>query len=116
MTFQIHHALADVMVQIFDEIYNGSEQFPIRDIHTIRTASVGEHGRGTAIDINANENWYKCFRTGTTVGSFWRPFENPFSITPYGDVVTAFERHGFTWGGDSWRNAVDYMHFSFFGT
>lgn len=115
-TFQIHHALANVMKAIFEDIYNGPERFPIRDIHTIRPGSVGEHGRGTAIDINANENWYMCLRTGTTVGSFWRPFENPFSITPYGDVVTAFERHGFTWGGDSWRNAVDYMHFSYFGT
>ena len=116
MSFPIHHALADVVIAIFDEIYNGPERFPIRDIHTIRPGSTGEHGRGTAIDINANENWYNCFRTGNVVGSFWRPFENPFSITPYGDVVTAFERHGFTWGGDSWRNVVDFMHFSYFGT
>jgi len=116
ISFAIHHALADIMIEIFEEIYAGAEQFPIRDVHTLRPGSIGEHGRGTAIDINANENWYNCLRTGAIVGNFWRPYENPFSITPYGDVVTAFERHGFTWGGDSWRNVVDYMHFSYFGT
>jgi hypothetical protein len=100
---------------IFEEIYNGPEQFPIKDVGSFRTGSTGEHGFGTAIDINYNENYYDNFR-GRTVGSFWMPFENPFSITPYGDVVTAFERHGFVWGGDSWWSAVDYMHFSYYGT
>jgi hypothetical protein len=76
---------------------------------------LSEHNYGTAIDINSNEN-YCLYTNGTTVGSFWKPYENQYSITPYGDVITAFERRGFTWGGDAWNNPKDYMHFSYFGT
>ena len=74
-----------------------------------------EHNGGTAIDINSNEN-YCIYSNGTVVGSHWLPYEDPYSITPYGSVVRAFEKYGFTWGGDAWNSTKDYMHFSYLGT
>ena len=50
-----------------------------------------------------------------TSGSHWTPDEDPLSIPADGDVVRAFKKYGFAWGGDAWTSKVDYMHFSFFG-
>jgi len=104
----VHRAIADVVLTIFTEIYTGTEQFPIYEVGGFRDGS-GDHALGLAIDINANENMY-ISGGGRKVGKLWEPYKNQYSITPYGDVVTSFERHGFAWGGDSWSN-VDYMHF-----
>ena len=112
LNITVHKALADVVLDIFTEIYNSAEQFPIYELGGAREGS-GDHGMGLAIDINANENWYKSKDGKRTVGKLWEPYKNQYSITPYGDVVTAFERHGFAWGGDSWPNNFDYMHFFF---
>lgn len=112
----VHHRIADKVKLVFEEIYNGSEQFPIKDVGAYSwRGGTTEHNGGTAIDINANEN-YCIYNSGQTVGSHWKPYEDPYSIKPYGDVVNAFEKHGFTWGGDSWSNPKDYMHFSYLGT
>ena len=116
----VNHALADDLWQIFEEIFQGNDKFPISDAYAYsyrNTASgrLSEHALGTAIDINADQN-YCVYSSGATVGSFWKPYENPYSITPYGDVVRAFEKHGWTWGGDAWGSTHDYMHFSYFGT
>jgi len=108
----VHKALADVVLAVFTEIYKGREQFPIYELGGAREDS-GDHGLGLAIDINARENWYKSRDGKRVVGQFWKPYENQYSITPYGDVVTAFERRGFAWGGDAWPNNFDYMHFFF---
>jgi hypothetical protein len=108
LNITIHQAIADKVLAVFTEIYNGSERFPIYEALGYRKSS-GDHGLGLAIDINANENMY-ISGSGRTVGKLWKPYENPYSITPYGDVVAAFERHGFAWGGDAWSN-IDYMHF-----
>jgi len=110
LNITIHQALADEVLAIFTEIYNGPEQFPIYEAGGFQDRS-GDHGLGLAIDINSNENMY-ISGGGRTVGKLWEPYKNPYSITPYGDVVTAFERHGFFWGGDAFSN-VDYMHFFF---
>ena len=69
---------------------------------------------GLAIDINPNEN---CeIRGGViTTGSYWKPGEDPYSIPADGDVVNAFKKYGFGWGGN-WRSVKDYMHFSYFST
>ena len=109
----IHATLAPVFRTVFQEIFEGEEQFPIYSLGGWRVSS-GEHGCGTAIDINANEN-YCLYADGRVVGSHWKPYEDPYSITPYGDVVRAFEKHGFTWGGDAWAGNIDYMHFSYYG-
>lgn len=113
----VHHLIADKVELVFREIYNGPEKFPIKDVggFSWRNSSSSEHNCGTAIDINSNEN-YCIYSNGTVVGSFWKPAESPYSIKPYGDVVRAFEKYGFTWGGDSWSSTRDYMHFSYMGT
>ena len=43
------------------------------------------------------------------VGKKWEPGQNPYSITPDGDVVRAFSRRGWVWGATYRR--PDYMHF-----
>lgn len=106
------------MVQaIFKEIFEGPEKFPIKDLHGYawRQSPTSEHRLGLAIDLNYDEN-YMVMNDGRVVaGSFWLPNENPFSIRPDGDVVKAFKKYGFSWGGDAWPNSKDYMHFSYFG-
>jgi len=112
----VHHLIADKVKAVFEDIYNGPEQFPIKDVGGFSwRGKRSEHNGGTAIDINSNEN-YCVYSNGTVVGSHWKPYEDPYSITPYGDVVNAFEKHGFTWGGDAWASPQDYMHFSYLGT
>lgn len=116
VTLTVHHVIAERVKLVFEEIYNGPEQFPIKDIGAYNwRGGTTEHNSGTAIDINANEN-YCVYDNGATIGSHWKPYEDPYSITPYGDVIKAFEKYGFTWGGDSWSNPKDYMHFSYLGT
>ena len=115
-TISIHKDIAEVTKKVFNEIYNGKEKFPFKDIGGYNwRGGTTEHNMGTAIDINSNEN-YCIYGNGTVVGSHWKPGEDPYSIKPYGDVVRAFEKNGFTWGGDAWSSTVDYMHFSYCGT
>ncbi len=115
-TLTVHKWIADDVVAIFDEIYNGPEKFPIHSVFGYRPGSGGEHPKGTAVDINPNEN-YEVYSDGRVgVGSFWRPGSNPYSIPLDGDVVRAFRARGWGWGGTDWRSKQDYMHFSYFGT
>ncbi len=112
----VHKDIAAKVEAVFEEIYNGEEKFPIKDVGAYNfRGGTTEHNGGTAIDINSNEN-YCIYSNGTVVGSHWLPYEDPYSIKPYGDVVRAFEKHGFTWGGDAWSSTKDYMHFSYLGT
>lgn len=110
----VHENIADSVKAIFDEIYHGDEQFPIHSIGGYRWDYDSEHTIGVAIDINANENYYINFKTGQTVGSYWKPGVDPYSIPLDGDVAQAFARYGFSQG--IWSNSRDYMHFSYFGT
>lgn len=113
--------IADKVEAIFEEIFDGEEKFPIYSAgayawrEPMSSGRYSEHNFGTAIDINPNEN-YCLYSNGSIVGECYKPYENPYSITPYGDVVRAFEKYGFTWGADSWRSPKDYMHFSYLGT
>ena len=105
---QIHKDIAGIVAKIFDEIYNGPEQFPIKDVGGYSWRgddSNSRHKYGLAIDINSNEN----YMPSRNVGSYWRPYDDPFSITPDGDVVKAFEKYGFAWGSG------DAMHFEYDG-
>ena len=121
MPLKLNSALADIVSDIFEEIYNDEEQFPINSIgcYTWRsqmsTGRLSEHNFGTAIDINPDQN-YCLYNDGSKVGSYWKPGEDPYSIDPYGVVIRTFEKYGFTWGGDSWTNPKDHMHFSYLGT
>ncbi len=119
MSLLVNRNLASEVVKIFTEIYKSPEKFPIKDVggyswRTTAFGSVSQHSYGTCIDINFDENYY-CYPSGQAItGSFWRPYENPFSITPDGSVVKAFSKYGWTWGGN-WTNLRDYMHFSYLG-
>lgn len=117
----VHAALAPVVASVFQEIYEGPEQFPIRNVggYAWRSSERSEHRWGTAIDINWEENFEADIgedgELTATAGSYWLPGEDPYSIPEDGDVVRAFKRHGFFWGGDAWTSKRDYMHFSYFG-
>lgn len=109
----VHKSMAATVEAIFEEIYNGPEKFPIKNIGGYRWEPGSEHCAGLAIDINYQENYYYNSRTGVTVGKYWKPGEDPYSIPTDGDVANAFAKYGFTQG--IWTYTVDYMHFSFFG-
>ncbi len=112
----VHKDIADTVYQIFREIFEGEEKFPIESVGAYAwRGGRSEHNWGTAIDINPTQN-YCIYTSGEIVGDYWAPYDDPRSITPYGEVMNAFENHGFTWGGDAWSGNVDYMHFSYFGT
>ena len=115
---QVNKNLAPIYEAIFEEIYNGDEQFPIKDVgcYSWRT---GEHSQGTAVDINWDENMEATINADgsltPTTGSHWSPGEDPYSIPEGGDVYNAFTKYGFSWGGNAWTSKRDYMHFSYFG-
>lgn len=116
----VHKNLALTIEQIFKEIYEGEEKFPIKAVAGFSwrgEGSMSEHNQGTALDINPNEN-YMIEGDGTiSSGSYWRPGKDPYSIPPDGEVVKIFAKYGFYWGGLGWSSGrKDYMHFSYFGT
>lgn len=117
-SFLINKVLEEDIVKIFTEIYEDAAQFPIYEIGGYNwrsNANTSEHNSGLAVDINANEN-YQVFPNGTIgAGEFWKPGEDPHSITEDGIVVKNFEKYGFSWGGNSWTSNKDYMHFSYLG-
>lgn len=112
----VHYLVADEVNAIFHEIYNDPERFPIKSVGGARYTDSLRHSWGCAIDINPNENYYcRATSSGTTAltGSYWRPNEDPYSITPDGSVVRAFAKYGWGWGGQGWSGGYyDYMHFS----
>jgi hypothetical protein len=111
---EVHENIAATVQAIFEEIYNGPEQFPISSVGCYRYEQGSEHMLGVAIDINWEEN-YECTNDGTaTTGKYWKPGEDEYSIPADGDVVRAFTKYGFGWGG-TWNSKKDYMHFSYFG-
>jgi len=113
----VNRAIAETVKLIFKEIYEGPEKFPIKNVggYAWRASETSEHRWGLAIDINSNEN-YMIRTNGTVVaGSYWKPGIDPYSIKPDGDVVNAFKKYGFSWGGNAWSMSNDYMHFSFLG-
>ena len=114
----VNEGLADTVKKIFQEIYEGDEKFPIKDVGGYEWRgdnSTSEHCEGTAIDINSDENYMINKNTGEILaGSLYKPGKNPYSIPADGDVVRAFEKYGFYWG--DWSTKRDYMHFSYFGT
>ena len=60
-----------------------------------------DHAYGGTFDINTNDNW-------------GRGKNNKYSLRTRPDVVKAFEKQGFFWGGN-WEGQEDDMHFSFTG-
>ena len=115
-TIHVHKNLADTYIQIFKEIYEGEEKFPIHYLWGYTASGYSEHMLGTAVDINPNENYYYNPRTGQQVGDYWKPGEDPYSIPLDGEVATIFAKYGFRQGAYWNSGTKDYMHFSFFGT
>ncbi|HBP64994.1 MAG TPA: cell wall-binding protein [Desulfosporosinus sp.] len=116
-TLTVHKAVAGMVKTVFKEIFEGQDKFPISSVsgYSWRGDGTSEHNWGLAIDINPNEN-YMINSAGVIVaGSFWNPGNNPYSIPEKGDVVTTFNKYGFTWGGNAWKSSNDYMHFSYLG-
>ncbi|MDR0520169.1 MAG: M15 family metallopeptidase [Clostridiales Family XIII bacterium] len=114
--FSVNKAVANSVVQIFGEYFNGRERFPIQSIggFAVRPKR-SEHNYGTAIDINPNEN-FMVGPNGITAGTYWDPSKSQYSIAPDSELVRAFERHGWYWAGNGWGNTYDYMHFSYMAT
>jgi len=85
--------------------------FNIKGIGGLRPGSKFCHGKGLAVDINVPQNYcIDCYRKkGAKVGKFFKPGEDPLSLTRA--VVNIFYNNGWCWGGD-WRSFKDYMHFS----
>ena len=114
MKVQVLNLLADEVKEIFTEIYNGPEKFPIKLIGGYEWRPNGLsslHSLGRAIDINPDENPQLSPEGNILVGKKWEPGKNPYSITPEGDVVRAFTSRGWVWGAGYRR--PDYMHFDF---
>ncbi|OON98605.1 MAG: hypothetical protein ATN35_04295 [Epulopiscium sp. Nele67-Bin004] len=114
-TIKVHPIIENETMLIFQEIFYGPEQFPIKYVAGYSWRGAGSsslHNLGLAIDLNWEEN-YCDYGNGTIVGKYWSPDEDVYSISPYGDVVRAFENHGFIWGGDAWSTTLDYMHFNY---
>lgn len=120
LSFSVNAAIADDMTNIFTEIYNDPEQFPIYSIggYAWRGDSAkGEHNCGTAVDINYLENYQITPDGQITAGECWLPGDNPWSIPENGSVVRIFNAYGYSWGGNAWPSysSKDYMHFSYLG-
>lgn len=122
LSLTVNRNLADDIISIFDEIFNDPSQFPIKSAGCFQwrnsaSGRLSQHSYGTCIDINPNENYYVS-RTGQALsGSYWKPGEDPYSVTEDGIVVKTFAKYGFAWGGNAWgeNSAKDYMHFSYLG-
>ena len=111
---QVLNVLAPDIKEIFREIYNGHEKFPIKRLigYTWRGGNLRSfHNTGRAIDINPEENPQMDIDGRVLVGKKWDPHGNPYSIKPDGDVVKAFRKRGWVWG-EKFRKK-DYMHFGF---
>lgn len=119
----VNKNLADDIVAIFTEIFNDESKFPIRDLGCFNWRNTiggtqSQHSFGTCIDINSNENYYISSSGRVLAGRLWQPYENPYSITPDGIVVTTFRKYGWLWGGSDWGEgyAKDYMHMTYLGS
>lgn len=100
----------DIETSIYDS-------FPIYSVqgYAWRPENTSEHNWGLAIDINPNENYMVTSGGVIVAGSLWDPENNLYSIPEKGNVVTTFNKYGFTWGGNAWKSSNDYMHFSYLG-
>ena len=135
---QVHYLVAGEVQEIFEQIYNDPERFPIKSIGGARFSDTLRHSWGCAIDINPYENAEMNFNSGSlqvTCGYGWWPpgldgeiwagrptpayhgtmsGSSAYSIIPGGSVVRAFAEHGWGWGGNGWYGGLgfDFMHFS----
>jgi len=90
---------------------NNTSAFNCRRV--ANSSSWSEHAFGGAVDINPLVNPYvsSSGRVSPPEGAQWADRNQPIpgGITP--EVIAAFERIGWQWGGN-WNSAKDYQHFS----
>lgn len=117
----VNSILAEEVLQIFNEIYELPEQFPIDTLTGFRWNSRGEvsgpflenvtcmsaHAYGAAIDINYYQNDYYLGK-----GNDLRDVNDPYYITD--NVKNIFLKHGWYWGGD-YGICSDTQHFQYTG-
>ena len=123
----VHKLLAADVYDIFQQIFNDSEQFPVITLGGLRCNDQMRHAYGAAIDINAD---YNCQGSGKgktiTCGQGWWPLNtkrtdwagslkeaSPYSIAYDSVVVRAFKAYGWGWLCQQSSGYADYMHFSF---
>jgi Srg family chemoreceptor. len=117
---EVNTKLVSEIKAIFDEIYeltknstDASKKTPIKAIGGYRCPETFiNHPSGTAIDINPDENYY--IKGSITVGNFWKPGIDIYSMPADGIIVQTFKKYGWDWGGE-WNSLKDYMHFSYLG-
>lgn len=117
----INARLAGTVKDIFKEIYELEEQFPIDTLTGFRWNKGGEvsgaflesvtvmsaHAYGAAIDINYYQNDYYLGK-----GNDLRNPEDPYYITQ--NVIDIFEKYGWYWGRN-YGICADTMHFQYTG-
>lgn len=133
----VHKKIADAIMVIFKDLYDA--KFPIEKIRLIdeygaddelsmrdnnssafcfrwitnRPGVVSNHSLGIAVDINTFLNPYvkgDIVAPSTAKDYVDRTLNVPGMIKPGDEVIEAFEKWGFEWGGN-WVTLKDYQHF-----
>ena len=133
--------IAETLIEIFEKLYeanypiekiklvdeydaddelsmadNNSSCFNFRFVSN--TNRISKHGYGMAIDINPRYNPYIKFVNGkksiepANGANFEDRTKNfPYKITEDDLCYKIFTERGFLWGGNCWKNELDYQHF-----
>ena len=133
--------IAETLIEIFEKLYeanypiekiklvdeydaddelsmadNNSSCFNFRFVSN--TNRISKHGYGMAIDINPRYNPYIKFVNGkksiepANGANFEDRTKNfPYKITEDDLCYKLFIERGFLWGGNCWKNELDYQHF-----
>ena len=112
-------------IRLVDE-YNADDELSMRDNNSScfnfryvsNTTRISKHGYGLAVDINPLYNPYIKFVNGkkSIEPANAAEFEDRAKDYPYkivaGDLChKLFVERGFLWGGNCWKNELDYQHF-----
>ena len=138
MKWVVNVKLKDILLHIFQDIYNDPSQ-PIINIADKGMGSwvvrgklhsdartISAHALGCCFDINPGTGTYNI--NGKLYGNGYANAAMPKSVwysipqshkkynVIYKDspIVKIFKSYGFVWGGD-WKSGTDPMHFSFIG-
>ena len=133
--------IAETLIEIFEKLYagnypiekiklvdeyNADDELSMRDNNSScfnfryvsNTTRISKHGYGLAVDINPLYNPYIKFVNGrkSIEPANAAEFEDRTKIYPYKIVESdlchkLFTEHGFLWGGNCWKNELDYQHF-----
>ena len=107
-------------IKLIDE-YNGDDDLSVQDNNTSSfnfrfvagSKHLSKHSLGMAIDINP---LYNPYIVNGKVAEWGAPYTDrtkdfPYKMTKDDLCVKLFKQHGFKWGGDCWKNTLDYQHF-----